>query len=387
MRRIFVWAIIGLFLLSLIPIAADAGNLESTSTALKSGSLVKGSWQSVYYYGADGKRYVFPNEKTYMTWYVNFDVVIHISDDLLGSIPIGGNVTYKPNTRLVKITTDPKVYFVDKEGTLRHLATEEIAKSLYGYDWYKKVDDIPDAYFVNYKIGDPLKTASVPTVESSYSINQDKLLSTSPDPSTNELGAISLKGAAIDATTVKLSWTTSNFYSPKGFKVVMADHPSPVYPGDNYHYLSDPNSSYDKWHDLWQGGTYYFRVCEYLGGGCGIYSNEIAIKVGGKYSSEPTVTDNSNGSIELIGSWSSEKGKVILQWKPLNMYSAKGFKVVESTSLNPVYPGNDYHYLSDPNTRSDVWYGLPSGTHHFRVCEYLGGSCGIYSNDISVYVP
>jgi len=476
MRRIFGWAIIGLFLLSLIPMAASA-NLESTSTALKPGTLVKGSWQAVYYFGADGKRYVFPNEKTYMTWYVDFNVVIHISDDLLGSIPIGGNVTYKPNSRLVKITTDPKVYWVGKEGTLRHVTSEEVAKSLYGYDWNKKIDDIPDAYFVNYKIGEPLTTATTPSIETSYSINQDKLLSTSPDPSSSELGTISLTGAALDATTVKLGWTAKNFYPEKGFKVVMADHPSPVYPGDDYHYLSDPNTTTDKWYDLFQGGTYYFRVCEYLGNACGIYSNEIAVKVAGKYATEQvtdkkisltaaavdnyaklswtssfnpplgfkvviskeanpvypgndyhylsdpsvrldkwtgltagtyhfrvceylggscgvysndvsvtiagTVTDNSNGSISLIASWSAEKNKVILEWKPLNMYS----KVVESTQANPVYPGNDYHYLSSPDVRSDTWAELPSGTHHFRVCEYLGGSCGIYSNDVTVNVP
>jgi hypothetical protein len=69
-----------------------------------------------------------------------------------------------------------------------------------------------------------------------------------------------------------------------------------------------------------------------------------------------------------------------------DMTSEMGFKIVKSTAPNPVYPGNDYHYLSDQNVRSDNWTDLSAGTYHFRVCEYLGGSCGIYSNDLSLIV-
>jgi len=378
MRKIFIWGLMVLFILSLAPMPSQAGNLESTSTALKPGSLVKGSWSSVYYFGADNKRYVFPNEKTYSTWFVNFNLIIHISDDLLGSVPIGGNVTYKPGKRLVKITTDPKVYWVDKEGTLRHLKNEEIAKALFGYSWHILVDDVPDAYFVNYKIGAPIEKAVLPDIAPDYSINNDKLLSDAPDPSENQLGSIILNGAATDATTIKLSWTPKNFVSEKGYKVVMSNQPNPVYPGNNYHYLSDPNASVDKWYDLFQAGTYYFRVCEYLGGGCGIYSNEIAIKIGG---TTPTVSDE---KINLTAT--ADGNNVNLNWS-LNFTSPKGFKIVKSTESNPVYPGNDYHYLSAPETRSDKWKSLSSGkTYHFRVCEYLGGACGTYSNDVAVTI-
>ena len=41
-----------------------------TARAASPGDLVKGTTlNTVYYYGADGKRYAFPNEKTYLTWY------------------------------------------------------------------------------------------------------------------------------------------------------------------------------------------------------------------------------------------------------------------------------------------------------------------------------
>lgn len=376
-KKFLLGSVIALFILSLLPLSASA-----CSSELKAGSLIKASNNSVYYFGADGKRYVFPNEKTYKTWFISFNLVLSVSNDLLGEIPIGGNVTYKPGVKLVKITTDPKVYYVDKEGTLRHVSSEGLAKELWGNTWYTLVDDVPDPFFINYKIGLPLEDPLLPTVTAAYSINQDKTLSTEADPTADQLSAIKLSGSYDSSLgKVLLNWSVTGMSAPNGYKVVQSTSPSPVYPGNEYHYLSDPATRSDKWVDL-SAGNHYFRVCEYTGGACGIYSNEIIVNV-----SKGTTTDNSSGSITLTASWSAEKNKVILQWKPTDLYSAKGFKVVKSTAANPVYPGNDYHYLSDPATRSDYWTGLTAGTYHFRVCEYLGGSCGKYSNDVSVTVP
>ncbi len=117
------------------------------------GSLIKGPGEAVYYLGLDGRRYVFPNANAYKTWYEDFSQVKTVSTSELAGYPIGGNVTYKPGTRLVKITTDPRVYAVAAGGVLRWVQTEAVATSLYGADWSKKVDDIPDAFFVNYTMG------------------------------------------------------------------------------------------------------------------------------------------------------------------------------------------------------------------------------------------
>jgi hypothetical protein len=57
---------------------------------------------------------------------------------------------------LVKIQTDPKTYAVDKNGTLRWITSESAAALLYGADWAKQVDDVPDTFFTNYKIGSPV---------------------------------------------------------------------------------------------------------------------------------------------------------------------------------------------------------------------------------------
>jgi hypothetical protein len=140
-------------------INGDKSLATSPSIACPSGTLVKGASNSaVYYCGSDGKRYVFPNDKAYFSWYANFSAVTTISDAALGSVLIGGNVTYRPGVKLVKINTDPKVYAIAKGGVLRWVQTEAIAASLYGNDWNTKVDDISDAFFVNYTVGEPISS-------------------------------------------------------------------------------------------------------------------------------------------------------------------------------------------------------------------------------------
>jgi hypothetical protein len=115
------------------------------------------SSSAVYYCGVDSKRYVFPNKKTHDTWYSSFAGVVEISDESIAQIPLGGNVTYRPGMKLVKIQTDPKVYAVAAGGTLRWVTTEAVAERLYGAEWSEMVDDVPDAFFVNYTIGDPIE--------------------------------------------------------------------------------------------------------------------------------------------------------------------------------------------------------------------------------------
>jgi len=61
---------------------------------------------------------------------------------------------------MVKISTDSKVYAVAGGGILRWVKTETMAKSLYGEDWNKKIEDIPDVFFTNYKMGDSIDEPS-----------------------------------------------------------------------------------------------------------------------------------------------------------------------------------------------------------------------------------
>ena len=134
-----------------LPLAAQAATLNA-------GDLIKASGPAVYFYDNDGKRYVFPNEKTYFSWFSDFSSVKTITDAELAAIMIGGNVTVRPGTKLVKITTDPKVYAVSKCGTLHWIESEAVAKALYGDAWATRVIDVPDSFFVNYSIGSSIST-------------------------------------------------------------------------------------------------------------------------------------------------------------------------------------------------------------------------------------
>jgi hypothetical protein len=89
--------------------------------------------------------------------------VVTVPSSELQSYPIGGNVTMRPGTKLVKITTDPTVYAVEPGGELRSIVSEENAIDLYGANWASMVVDVPDSFFVNYEVGSALTAGEYPT--------------------------------------------------------------------------------------------------------------------------------------------------------------------------------------------------------------------------------
>ena len=127
--------IFSLFLVSALVITLGLAGVSGAETSY-AGQIVKmQGLDTLYYVGADNKRYVFPNEKTYKTWFIGFDDVVTLTPDQIQAIPLAGNVLYRPGVVLVKITTDPKVYAVAQNGTLRWVKNEIIAKKLYGDGW------------------------------------------------------------------------------------------------------------------------------------------------------------------------------------------------------------------------------------------------------------
>lgn len=147
--------------LSSVGLGAFAVPSMASAATLMNGDLIKASGPAVYYY-SNGRRFVFPNEATYRSWFADFSGVRTITDSELAAIMIGGNVTMRPGTSLVKITTDPRVYAVTRGGVLHWVESEQIAIALYGSNWARRVVDVPDQLFVNYSIGSSVSTAVHP---------------------------------------------------------------------------------------------------------------------------------------------------------------------------------------------------------------------------------
>ncbi len=115
---------------------------------------------TVYYIGADGRRHSFPNPKVYFTWFRDFSRVRIVAGRELADVPLGANLTYRPGSRLVKFTTDPRVYAVDSDRRLRWVKTEATAQALYGPFWARQVDDVSDAFYMDYRIGQEIDRAA-----------------------------------------------------------------------------------------------------------------------------------------------------------------------------------------------------------------------------------
>jgi plastocyanin len=225
----------------LVPLTVNA----QTTVTLNSGDLIKGSLSSVYYYGADGKRYVFPNEKTYFTWYNNFTGVKVIPDTQLGTISIGGNVTYRPGVKMVKITTAPNVYVVDRGGSLRHVTSEALARSLYGSTWNTQfVEDVPDAFFVNYKIGTTVQATADynpgDVRNQTTTINQDKYLVSVPQQTVN-----------VSIASSSVGYSPANITVVSGTKVIWTNNDSIA------HTVTSNNSVFDSG-TIQPGGTFSY---------------------------------------------------------------------------------------------------------------------------------
>ncbi len=158
--------------------------LPLAANALTSGDLIKGTGTAVYYYGADGKRYLFPNSGTYASWYSDWTGVQSITDAELVAIPLGGNVTVRPGqlAQFVSMDTpwhvmDPKVYAVEKGGVLRWVTTEAVAVAIFGSDWTSKIVAVPEVLSTNYTVGSNINAASdydLAAQQAVASINEDK---------------------------------------------------------------------------------------------------------------------------------------------------------------------------------------------------------------------
>lgn len=136
------------------------GNFLSAKPSLADDfELIKSrDFGTIYFVDDKGVRHAFPNEMTYKSWYGNdFSKVITVSNEILQEYKLGANITIRPGTYLVKIRTAPEVYAIEQGGVLREIQDESVAVGIYGDSWSKRVIDVPDVFFKDYIIGEPIK--------------------------------------------------------------------------------------------------------------------------------------------------------------------------------------------------------------------------------------
>ena len=183
---------------------------------------------------------------------------------------------------------------------------------------------------------------------------------------------------------ISLAWTVKDLDVSTGFKVVKSTETNPVYPGNDYQYLPSASQRSLTW-KIADGKTYYFRVCQYSEGKCREYSNNLKLTAPKYVSPKKTEEKATSGAVTSISV--SKVGGGTVKWS-LNGKSEQGFKLVWSKNTSPAYPtreGDKYNYYSDAGARTgtiDAFDG--SGSYYVRVCEYLGGRCGVYSNQIKL---
>lgn len=152
LRRISALLSLGSLLLASMPLTPVRAAVQD--------ALIKNPTNPAVYYVLDGKRYVFPNERIFKSWYADFSSVQTVSEGELASYQIGGNIAYRSGAQLIKITSDPKVYAISGKGVLRPIASENVAKALFDANWATKVHDLSDTFFINYTLGTALNSAT-----------------------------------------------------------------------------------------------------------------------------------------------------------------------------------------------------------------------------------
>ncbi len=152
--------------------------IDVRDTIIRPGDVVTtNNLPNNYYVGVDNKRYVFTTQQSYDTWYPKASPVKLLEQKKLETVPLGGNVTYRPGMRVITFDTDPSYYVVASGGVLKKI-TQQLLRSIYGNNWRQRLDTLPEYYRADYSLGVPVKNMNdydaVKEFETSKTISIDK---------------------------------------------------------------------------------------------------------------------------------------------------------------------------------------------------------------------
>lgn len=137
--------------------------------------VVNSQDNTLYYYGTDNKRYTFPNQDIFKSWFGEVDIkTLKIeTKETLYKTELGGNVTLRPGS-LMATETDPNVYLIIKNGQIK-VIDQNILNEIYGNNWKRLIYNLPNFYFTQYEnIGTITNVKDFPNIIPKMSINQDK---------------------------------------------------------------------------------------------------------------------------------------------------------------------------------------------------------------------
>ncbi len=124
------------------------------------------NYNTVYRVEADGTRRPFWDATTFMTWADSWNDVIWVTDATLATMPLGDVMLPQPRAIMVKITSDPNVYWVEESVfgepyLLLHVTSETLASELFGSNWADKIIDVEPTMFGHYEAGVDITTAEL----------------------------------------------------------------------------------------------------------------------------------------------------------------------------------------------------------------------------------
>lgn len=141
------------FVMAVMMVVTMSGMAAPSAEAASTGDLIKLSSDTAVYYVNGSNRHAFPHSSVYFTWYRDFNNVQVVSQAEMSNYTLTTNVTIRPGTKLMKITSDPKTYAVGMDRTIYHISSEQEAISMYGPNWAGMVVDVADSFFNNYTMG------------------------------------------------------------------------------------------------------------------------------------------------------------------------------------------------------------------------------------------
>ncbi len=168
-KKAFTWSVVLLTIAWSMGVAAFLPSIAhaAATVELEPGDMFhvpESGDTAVFLVTEDMKSRYFPNGETHRSWFAGFDGLNAVPLAQAGAYPLDldqPGVTFRHGSRLVKITTDPKVYAVGQNNMRHWITSGEIAEALYGPAWATLVRDVSPFHWANYSVGADI-TEAVP---------------------------------------------------------------------------------------------------------------------------------------------------------------------------------------------------------------------------------